>query len=235
MPLIAIIPARGGSKRIPRKNIRPFCGRPMIAYPLAAARESGLFEVIHVSTEDPDVTATAESLGFPVAFPRPAELADDHVGIFPVLRHAVEAFAARGRQFDAVCMIAPCSPLLEAADLAAAAALFRRHGGKKLVLAVATYPAPVEWAFRLAADGGLTAEDAASHAKRSQDLPPAYYDAGTFSIHPIGDFAPGADIAGRASVGYVLPRRKAVDIDTPEDWEIAETLYRGHRAARDGD
>lgn len=229
MSLIAVIPARGGSKRIPQKNIRPFCGQPMIAYPLAAARQSGLFEVIHVSTEDPAIRDTAAQLGFPPEFPRPAALADDHVGVVPVLDHVVNTYAKAGRRFSGACLISACAPLLEAADLAAAGKLFGKHGGKYLVLAVTSYPAPVEWAFRISADGLLIADNQASHAIRSQDLQHAYYDSGMLAIHPISDFEPGADLRNRPTVPYVLPRHRVVDIDTAEDWEMAETLYLGHQ------
>ena len=232
MSLIAVIPARGGSKRIPQKNIRPFCGRPMIAYPLEAARQSGLFEVIHVSTEDPAIRDTAARLGFAPDFPRPAELADDHVGIVPVLEHVVRTYAERGRRFSGVCLIYACAPLIHAADLTAAAKLFGEHGGRKLVLAVASYPAPVEWAFRISADGLLIADNAASHAIRSQDISHAYYDSGMLAIFPIGDLQPGADLKDRPMVPFILPRNHVVDIDTPEDWELAETLYLGHKQRR---
>jgi N-acylneuraminate cytidylyltransferase len=227
MSLLAVIPARGGSKRIPQKNIKSFCGRPMILYPLEAARQSGLFDVIHVSTEDAAIRDTVTKLGFPPDFPRPAELADDHVGIVPVLAHVVKTYQDRGRRFTGVCLLYACAPLLQASDVAAAVKLFNEHGGKKFVLAVASYPAPVEWAFRIATDGSLVADDAASHAIRSQDIAHAYYDSGMLAVFPIGDFEPGADLSNRPTVPLVLPRNQVVDVDTQEDWELAETLYRG--------
>jgi len=229
MSLIAVIPARGGSKRIPQKNIRPFCGRPMISYPLETARQSGLFDLIHVSTEDTVIRDTAAGLGFAPDFPRPVELADDHVGVVPVLGHVARTYTERGRRFAGVCLISACAPLLEAADLAAAAKLFYEHGGKKLVLGVTSYPAPVEWAFRISADGLLIADNQASHATRSQDLQHAYYDSGMLAIHPISDFEPGADLKVRPTIAHILPRHRVVDIDTAEDWEMAETLYLGHQ------
>jgi N-acylneuraminate cytidylyltransferase len=232
MSLIAVIPARGGSKRIPQKNIRAFCGRPMIAYPLEAARQSGLFEVIHVSTEDAVIRDTAAGLGFAPDFPRPAALADDHVGVVPVMDHVVKTYAERGRHFSGVCLIYACAPLLQAADLAAAAKLFDEHDRKKLVLAVASYPAPVEWSFRISGDGLLVADNPASHGIRSQDIPHAYYDSGMLAIFPIEDFQPGAEHKDRRIVPFILPRNHVVDIDTAEDWELAETLYLGHQQRR---
>src|SRR5262245_45648104 len=226
MSLLAVIPARGGSKRIPQKNIRPFCGRPMISYPLEAARQSGLFDVIHVSTEDAAIRDTATKLGFPPDFPRPAELADDHVGIVPVLAHVVKTYRERGRWFSGVCLLYACAPLLRADDIVGAAKLFQDHGAKKMVLAVASYPAPIEWAFRIS-DGLLQAQNPASHAIRSQDIPHAYYDSGMLAFFPMADFQPGADLENPPIVPFVLPRNQVVDIDTPEDWTLAETLYRG--------
>lgn len=232
MSLIAVIPARGGSKRIPQKNIRPFCGRPMMSYPLEAARKSGLFDVIHVSTEDAAIRDAAAKLGFAPDFPRPAELADDHVGIVPVLDHVVKAYEQRGRRFAGVCLIYACAPLLQADDLIGAAKLFEAHGRTKLVLGVASYPAPVEWAFRISGEGLLVADDPATHAIRSQDLRHAYYDSGMLAIFPAADVKPGDHPANRPIVPYVLPRSHVVDVDTPEDWELAETLYLGLQQRR---
>jgi pseudaminic acid cytidylyltransferase len=229
MSLIAIIPARGGSKRIQHKNIRPFCGRPMIAYPLEAARQSGLFDVIHVSTDDAAIRNTAAQLGYEPDFLRPAALADDHVGVVPVLDYVVKEYAKKGRRFRGACLIYACAPLLAAQDLIAAAKIFDQHDGKKMVLGVTSYPAPVEWAFRIAPDGSLIADNEASHAIRSQDLQHAYYDSGMVSIFPISDFEPGADLKNRPTVPCILPRHRVVDIDTAEDWEMAETLYLGHQ------
>jgi N-acylneuraminate cytidylyltransferase len=232
MSLIAIIPARGGSKRIQNKNIRPFCGRPMIAYALEAARQSGLFGVIHVSTDDAAIRNTAAQLGYEPDFLRPAALADDHVGVMPVLDYVVNEYARRDRTFGGACLIYACAPLLLPEDLIAAAKMFDQHGGKKMVLGVTSYPAPVEWAFRIAPDGLLIADNQASHAIRSQDLQHAYYDSGMLAIHPISDFVPGADLKARPTVPYILPRLRVVDIDTAEDWEMAETLYLGHQHRR---
>ena len=112
---LAIIPARGGSKRIADKNIRAFCGRPMIAHILDTARASGLFEVIHVSTESPRIASVVEALGFEVHFPRPiAQLADDKTPLMPVLRYVTETFQSRGQTFDEVWLLMACAPLIEA-------------------------------------------------------------------------------------------------------------------------
>jgi len=225
-----VIPARGGSKRIPGKNIAPFCGAPLLAHALRAAAASGLFDAIHVSTEDDRVAAVAAAEGFPPAFRRDPALADDHTPLLPdVLRWVVDAFAARGERFASVTLVMPTAPLIGPEDLAAAHALFDRHGGTRPVLAVSTFPCPVEWAMRRAEDGTLTPIQPGMASVRSQDLPEAWYDSGTFLIMPPEALAQGAPPP--AWIGHTLPRWKAVDIDTPEDLALAERLFRGREAS----
>lgn len=233
---LAIVPARGGSKRIPDKNIRPFCGRPMIAHILDTARGSGLFDVIHVSTDSPRIAETAGALGFEPQFLRPAALADDATPLMPVLRYVTETFAANGQTFDEVWLLMACAPLTEADDLRCAAQLLASTQGDKAVLAVTSYPTPIEWAFDRAADGTLVPVSPGKFAVRSQDLTTRFYDSGTFSGFPVGRVlhSKGAgDDAGY--VGYVLARHKAIDIDTEEDWRMAEMLLAGRTGRRVGD
>lgn len=221
------MPARGGSKRIPRKNIVPFCGKPLMVHCLDAARESGLFDEIHVSTDDAEIFATAEAYGFPPGFLRDAALADDFTPIRPVLRWVIDRYAAQGRRFDACCLLFPTAPLIEASDLTAASALLERHDLGRPVMAVARFPCPVEWAFRLAEDGALSEVMPGKSEIRSQDLQEAWYDAGTFSFFP----AAALQEDGAAGfLGYPLARHKAVDIDTPEDLDLAEILFKGRSA-----
>lgn len=224
---IAIIPARGGSKRISNKNIRDFCGKPMIAHILQAARASGLFDVIHVSTESGDIRGEVEKLGFRVDFMRPGELADDHTPIMPVLKYVADTYAAKGRVFDQVWLLMACAPLVAAHDLQQAAALFDRAGGHDPLLAVSEYPAPIEWAFSRAEDGKLTAVQAGMFALRSQDLEKKYFDAGSFAAFPAATVrasqGAGSDVG---FVGYVLPKGRAIDIDDEADWALAEAIYR---------
>jgi pseudaminic acid cytidylyltransferase len=226
---IAIMPARGGSKRIPRKNIVDFCGRPLLSYALDAARASGLFDVIHVSTEDDVIADAAASLGYKPDFKRDPALADDHTPIVPVLQWVLHRYAERGQRFDTVCLLMPAAPLIEAQDLIGALKLFERHDGMYTVIPVATFPCPAEWAMRLDGDGRLTPIQAGLADVRSQDLPKAYYDSGTFAYFSSRTVL--AYPAGRAELcGYVIPRYKAVDIDDREDLELAERLFRGHKA-----
>ncbi len=228
MSRLAVIPARGGSKRIPDKNIIEFCGRPMIAYALQAAQESGIFDRIHVSTDSQRIADVAEELGFPVEFLRPAELADDFTPIMPVLKNVAETFAAAGQSFDSVCLIMAVNPLLEAKDLVAAAELFDSRAGRNPVMAVVPFPVPVEWAYAAAADGRLVPREPGKFAIRSQDLEQHYFDAGSFVIYP-ADKVIDSEGAGDDTefYGYPLARYKGIDIDDKEDLEFVEIVYRG--------
>lgn len=226
-----MVPARAGSKRIPDKNVRPFCGRPMMSYTLAAARESGLFDAIHVSTENDSVAAVAAALGFAPEFPRPAALSDDATPLMPVLRFVLEEYGRRGRTFDQVGLLYACAPLVEAADLRAAAQMTERVGGDKVVLGVTQFAVPVEWAYTRDDDGKLIPASPGMFNVRSQDLRPAYHDVGAFAFLPAARVLSEAPHDERDFYGYVLPRHKAVDIDGEEDWLLAELLYRGRSAA----
>ena len=228
---IAILPARGGSKRIKDKNIRPFCGRPIIHYPLAAAKESGLFDLIHVSTESPRIREVVVGLGFPVDFLRAPELADDQTPIAPVLRWVLERYAAQGRKFDDVFLIMPCAPLIEAEDLRQGYQAYLRHGRERPLLAVSPFPVPIEWAFEKDKSGGLKPCQPGMAMVRSQDLGRKYYDTGAFAVFNASSLLHAAP-TDEDYVSYLLPKSKAVDIDDPEDLELAETLYLGRLARR---
>lgn len=228
---IAIIPARGGSKRIPNKNIKVFCGKPMIAYSLAAAKESGLFDVIHVSTEDTAIAEIIKGLGFQIDFMRPSELADDATGIMPVLKCVLEKYQTLGQDFDQVCMLMATAPLIDADDLRSASALHDQFDGYRAVLSVVPYLAPVEWAFNLDQDGTLIPEYPGMFSATSQELTQKYHDAGAFAFFStqrvLESEGSGKDTDFAA---YILPKYKAVDIDDMDDWETAEILHYGLRS-----
>ncbi len=232
---IAIIPARGGSKRILDKNIREFCGKPMISYILDTARRSELYDVIHVSTDSERIAETAENLGFPVDFMRPGNLADDNTAIMPVLRFVVDSYMQKGMEFEEVSLLMACAPLIEPDDLIAAAKLLALHKREKPVLGVAPFPVPVEWAFDRHADGTLVPLQPGMFSVRSQDLKDKYFDAGMFCFFPVQSVL-DSEGSGRDDqfIGQVLPKYKALDIDEPEDWQFAEALYKGFEAARYG-
>lgn len=222
---LAVIPARGGSKRIPGKNIAPFCGRPMIAYALEAAANSGMFDKIHVSTDSEEICQVVNALGFPVDFKRDVTLADDFTGLVPVLRWVVDQYRLRGEVYDQVCCIMPTAPLIRSQDLVEAFDSFTRHNARYLLLAAARFPVPIEWAFRRSEDGLMTAVSPESLTRRSQDLQHAYYECGPFTIYNSLHLASDNPLAGQV-LSYVLPAERAVDIDTPEDIVYAERLFR---------
>jgi pseudaminic acid cytidylyltransferase len=225
---LAVIPARGGSKRILKKNIRVFCGKPIIAYILETIKKSDLFEVIHVSTDSNDIADVVSQLGFPVDFFRPDELSDDHTPIMPVLKYVHDEYVRRGYIFDQVWSLMPTSPFLEVEDLIEVEKLFVRSGSKCSLWGVSEYQAPVEWAFTRAEDGRLVPVQPGKFAIRSQDLETKYYDVGSFAL-----FSAKTVIESHGSgrddryMGYILPKHKAIDIDTLDDWVFAEALYKG--------
>ena len=227
---LAVIPARGGSKRIVNKNTRDFCGNPMISYVLRAAAESGLFDVIHVSTDSEGIRETVENLGFPINFMRPTELADDHTPIMPVLKYVTDTYASCGQEFDEVWLLMACSPLIEMHDLQEAAKLFERSVCSKSLMAVAEYPVPIEWAFCREIDGTLKPVQSGMFSVRSQDLEKKYFDAGMFVVYS-SSVVRGSEGAGSDSdyIGYLLSKGKAIDIDDEDDWAIAEALYRNRK------
>jgi len=225
---IAIVPARGGSKRVPKKNIRDFCGAPMISHILSAASECGLFDEIHISTDCDEIAGVVEKLGFAVEFRRPASLSDDHTPLMPVCKYVLDEYIKRGQIFDSMTLLMPCSPMITAQDLRGGAALFDAHEGKHAVLSVSEYPCPVEWAFRLDSGGALLPLQPGMFSVRSQDLAPAYYDAGQFCIMPIHRVL-AAEGAGNDEgyIGYPIQKYQAIDIDTMGDWQFAELVFNG--------
>lgn len=222
---LAVIPARGGSKRIPKKNIAHFCGKPMIAYALEAAVNSGMFDKIHVSTDSEEICRIVEKLGFPVDFMRDPALADDFTGLVPVLRWVVDQYRCWGENYDEICCIWPNAPLLRSQDIVEAFDIFTRHEARHPLLVVAKFPVPVEWAFRRSEDGLMTAVFPESLTRRSQDLQHAYYECGPFTIWNPSHLASDNPLTGQV-LSYVLPAERAVDIDTPEDLAYAERLFR---------
>ncbi|WP_419902613.1 cytidylyltransferase domain-containing protein [Kiloniella sp.] len=227
MKRLAIIPARGGSKRIPQKNIRDFCGMPMAVHILKAACESGLFDAIHVSTDCEQIAKVVVDHGFPVDFMRPASLADDMTPIMPVMKFVAEEYKRRGQEFDQVWLLMACAPLTSTKDLINAEKLFVDAGAKSPLLGVCEYPVPVEWAFKREEDGRLLPLQPGMFAVRSQDLEKRYFDAGSFSIFPasiiLGSQGAGSDVD---YIGYELSKGTAIDIDDEQDWKLAEAIFR---------
>lgn len=225
--LLALIPARGGSKGVPRKNVRDIAGKPLIGWTIEAARRSGVFDRIVVTTEDPEIAAVARDCGADVPFMRPSELAtDDAPGIAPVL-HALDEMPG----FDAFVLLQPTSPLRSAADIAGAVELARSRNASSLV-SVCEPDAYPQWTYRMAADGVLSAWETATGAARRQELEPAYALNGAIYYADCGHVRKTGALVGPGTIGYQMPAERSVDIDTPLDWRIAEILLGDMIAAK---
>lgn len=228
---IAVIPARGGSKRIPRKNVRDFCGRPIIAWPIAAARTSALFERIIVSTDDLDIADMARDLGAEVPFMRPHDLANDHAGTIPVMAHATDWARAQGWPIDAVCCVYPTAPMISPDDLAEGLRLLD-EGSREFVFTATDYAAPIFRAFLRTEDGGVEMVFPEHFNSRSQDLPRALHDAAQFYWGRPEAWLTAKTLFGPRSAALLIPRWRVQDIDTPEDWVRAEALFRALGGAK---
>lgn len=220
---IAVIPARGGSKRIPRKNIRTFCGKPLIAWSIAAARDSGCFDRIMVSTDDDEIAAAAEACGAEAPFRRPPELSDDFAPTIPVIAHAID-WARQFAPVEQACCIYATAPLLRSADIILGRTMLD-DGDCDYAFSVTTFPFPIQRALRLDALGHVAMINPEQRDTRSQDLEEAYHDAGQFYWGRADAWLAHRPIFAERSVGVVLPRKRVQDIDTLEDWERAETLF----------
>lgn len=220
---IAIIPARGGSKRIPRKNIKPFAGKPMIAHAIGIAQSSCLFDHIVVSTDDEDISRIATECGAEVPFVRPGELADDYTPTVPVIAHAIGACQAMHWQVDQVCCIYPTVPLLQRADLVNGLRMLETCEAG-YVFPVTSYPSAVQRALRQLPNGSMKPFYSQYAATRTQDLEPAFYDAGQFYWGFAQTWLEGK-IIHQHGTGLIIPSWRVVDIDTDGDWQRAELMY----------
>lgn len=223
---IAVIPARGGSKRIPRKNIRPFCGRPMLAWSVQAALDSGCFDRVIVSTDDAEIAEVARACGAEVPFLRPAALSDDHTPTSPVIAHAIaEIEAASATSVAQACCVYATAPFVTAADLRAGLELLER-GGADFVFSVTSYAFPIQRAIRITETGHVAMFQPEHFTTRSQDLEEAWHDAGQFYWGTASAWTSGLPIFDANSLPLRLPRHRVQDIDTLEDWERAEWMFR---------
>jgi len=221
---IAIIPARGGSKRIPRKNIKPFHGKPLIAYSIETALNTGLFEKVIVTTDDEEIAEVAKNYGAKIPFLRPKELADDFTGTSAVVHHALQWLEERGETFDFACTVYATAPLLRPEYLI--------EGYEKLKNSSAVFsfsatsmPFPILRTFKITEDGRCEMFWPEHFTTRSQDLEEAYQDAGQFywqNLHKTSD----EPMFGKDSIPILLPSYLVQDIDTLEDWKRAELMYK---------
>ena len=229
---IAVIPARGGSKRIPRKNIKPFCGKPMIAYSIEAAIRAGIFDEIIVSTDDEEIADIAKNVGASVPFMRPKELSDDFTATGAVVEHAIQFLQARGDRIKFACTINATAPLIDEFYIKLGLEKLRASNAKN-AFSCTSMPFPIWRTFKIAKDGRCEMFWRENFAKRSQDLEEAYQDAGQFYWTNLD--APSSDeiFFGRDSIAIVLPRHLVQDIDTLQDWIRAEFLYEAVQKSRE--
>lgn len=220
---LCIIPARGGSKRIPRKNIKPFCGKPMIRWSIDAAIESGSFSRILVSTDDDEIADCAREAGVDVPFKRPLDLSDDHTGTIAVIQHALHWLDARGQVPALTCCLYATAPFVRAQDIRRGADAI---GDADYAMPVTSFPFPIQRAVRITDTDRVEMFEPDNFAVRSQDLEEAFHDAGQFYWGQSAAWLAGKPIFNSDTVAVQLPRHRVQDIDTPEDWARAEALFK---------
>jgi len=222
---IALIPARGGSKRIPRKNIKMFAGKPLIAYSILAAKNSGLFDRVIVSTDDHEIAAIAKEWGAEIPFIRPAQLSDDHTGTMEVIQHCINTLESEGNSINYACCIYATAPFVTPESLKTAFELLI-DSQAEYVFTVTSFPFPVQRALFINQSQRVDCLYPEFRYTRSQDLIEAFHDAGQFYFGKSMAFKVGTPLFSPASYPLILSREKVQDIDTLEDWRRAELLYK---------
>jgi len=224
MSVVAVIPARGGSKRIPDKNIKPFCGKPMIAYSIETAKDAGIFDRIIVSTDSEKIASTAKEFGAEIPFMRPGNLADDYIGTDAVIIHALKWLKGEGEKIDYICCIYATAPFVKAEYIIEGYNLLRDNNATSC-FSVTTYPFPIFRSLKINSRNRLKMFWPKYRETRSQDLPEAYHDAGQFYWADAKKYQKEKQFYSKDAVPVILPRYLVQDIDTPEDWETAEKMY----------
>ena len=221
---LAVIPARGGSKRIPRKNIRLFAGKPVMAYSIRAALASGCFDEVIVSTDDEGIATIAREHGATTPFMRPAALADDHTVLADVITHAIHWYQSQGQSVSQACCIFATAPFMSAADLKAGLTALT-SSGMHFALSVTSFAFSVQRALRLNNDDTVDAMYPQYRLTRSQDLAEGWHDAGQFCWGTTEAFIQKLPVFSPHTVAVKLPRHRVQDLDTLEDWHRAELMY----------
>ena len=227
--ILAVIPARGGSKRISRKNIKLFAGRPILAWSISAAVRSNCFDRVLVSTEDAEIAEVARACGAETPFIRPMELADDYTGTIPVIAHAINWEIEHGNRPTAVCCIYATAPLLLPNDLSRGLKVLQEEQCD-YAFGVTSYAFPIHRALRVTADSRIEMFSPQYQGTRSQDLETAWHDAGQFYWGRADAWLNARPIFSKFAAPVFLPRHRVQDIDTPEDWERAEWLFQLQRS-----
>jgi len=226
---LAIIPARGGSKRIPHKNIKDFCGQPMIAWSIQTALESGCFDRVLVSTDDPEIAEVARAHGAEVPFMRPPELSDDHTGTIPVISHAIRWQASHGTAATQVCCLYATAPFVQAEDLQHGLELLHQSGAD-FAMSVTSFAFPIQRALRITSEQRVEMFQPEHLNTRSQDLEEAWHDAGQFYWGHAAAWLDQKPFFSHQAMPVRIPRHLVQDIDTPEDWTRAEWMYRSWKS-----
>lgn len=222
---LAVIPARGGSKRVPNKNVREIGCKPLIAYTIEQAAEADCLDRTIVSTEDEEIRATAEEYGGDVPFERPAELATDDATASDVVEHALEWFAARDERYDEVCLLMPTTPFRESDDIDGAVRKLRQSDASSVV-SVTEFGTPPNWAVTTEDDELRPYFDENPWEKtRSQEFPTLYHPNGAIFLARVSVFVERGEFYTDETVGYEMPRRRSLDVDEPYDLEMARALH----------
>ena len=219
MKNIAIITARGGSKRIPKKNIKEFMGKPMIAYAIQIALNSKIFDEVMVSTDSEEIAETAKKYGAKIPFMRSETTSNDFATTADVLNEVIEEYKLQGKTFDEFCCIYPCVPFLSGEILKNAYETFKKTNADKL-MPVVKFSFPIQRAVKLNKDGYLEYREPENAQKRSQDLEPMYHDVGMFYFYKTNKMNSDKIIM------YEMDETMIQDIDTIDDWEMAELKYK---------
>ncbi|MDO6459538.1 pseudaminic acid cytidylyltransferase [Granulosicoccaceae sp. 1_MG-2023] len=227
---VAVIPARGGSKRIPGKNTKDFCGKPMIGWSIEASLNSGCFDRVVVSTDDPQTARMAEQLGAEAPFLRPPALADDFTPLVPVIAHATSELQKTSPAIDLVCCIYATAPFLQADDLRCGLEAMQDET-VEYALSVTSYPYPIQRALRID-QGEVSMFNPEHYNTRTQDLTPAYHDAAQFVWGRREAWLAGKAVFASRTRPVILPPGRVQDIDTVEDWQHAEWLFRARQLSR---
>jgi N-acylneuraminate cytidylyltransferase len=221
---LAVIPARGGSKRIPRKNIRPFRGKPMLAWSIEAALASGLFSEVMVSTDDAEIAKVARDFGAVTPFVRSEATASDTATASAVLVEVLGDYARAGRAFETACLLYPTAPFVRTEHLLSGHDLLA-NGGFDVVLPVARFDYPIWRSLKRDAAGRILLNFPENLNARSQDLPPAYHDAGQWCWFKVAPFLKTRVLMGDNTGSVILPGTAVQDIDDEEDWALAEIKH----------
>ncbi|MDO6763949.1 pseudaminic acid cytidylyltransferase [Agarivorans sp. 1_MG-2023] len=224
MSAVAIIPARGGSKRIPRKNIKLFNGRPIIAYSIESALQSQCFDRVIVSTDDSEIADIAKQFGAEVPFVRPAHIANDYATTLEVIHHAISTLVVIDSDITEVCCIYATAPFVTPSQLLAGKQVLKQKDADYL-FPVAAYPAPIQRALRLDTNGFVSMMELEHLNSRSQDLNEGFYDTGQYYWGKASAYLSNTPIYSEKSLGLVVPKNSCVDIDDMQDWALAEFLY----------